>query len=201
MRRTIYTCLHSFSSPNPDAPACTPVIALPEIQETSGLPCDTGSSPVRLAAEFSEGDWEGQVDLHLVQKGWNDKSPASPFAPEPEKLVSRARKARQYLRQLGAESGSDAEIVVVTHGGYLHYFTDDWDGHDKFVGTGWMNTEWRSYTFVEEGDEDAVLEETKESREKRRGREIPLTRDEQRELRAVAQKTWFESGFMAQEKL
>jgi hypothetical protein len=32
-------------------------------------------------------------------------------------------------------------------GGFLHYITDDWDSKDKFPGTGWANTEFRSYTF------------------------------------------------------
>lgn len=32
------------------------------------------------------------------------------------------------------KSGADAEIVVVTHGGYLHCFTEDWTGHVKSAG-------------------------------------------------------------------
>ena len=87
------------------------------------------------------------------------------------------------------------EIVVVTHGGFLHYFTEDWDGHEKFTGTGWANTEVRSYEFVTGAEEGASLMETRESRLRRLGREIPLTRDEQRELRASAEKGWQESGF------
>jgi hypothetical protein len=32
------------------------------------------------------------------------------------------------------KSGADAEIVVVTHGGYLHCITEDWTGHVKSAG-------------------------------------------------------------------
>lgn len=39
--------------------------------------------------------------------------------------------------------GTDIEPT----GGFLHYITDDWESKDKFPGTGWANTEFRSYTF------------------------------------------------------
>ncbi len=68
-------------------------------------------------------------------------------------------------------------------------------GHDQFVGTGWANTEYRSYEFVSDVDEGASLQETSESRTRRLGKEIPLTADEQRELRATAEKGWQASGF------
>lgn len=85
--------------------------------------------------------------------------------------------------------------MVVTHGGYLHYFTDDWDGHEKFTGTGWANTEFRSYGFVSSEDADAALVETGESRLARRGTEHALSKDEQRILRDTAEKGWRASGF------
>ena len=89
--------------------------------------------------------------------------------------------------------------MVVTHGGYLHYFTEDWEGNEKFTGTGWENTEYRSYEFVDETFKDpaASLVETRESRAARTGSEIPLTLDEQRELRASAEREWKESGFQS----
>ena len=49
-------------------------------------------------------------------------------------------------------------------------------------GTGWANTEFRSYNFKEEEDDNASLVETDESRERRRGSEIPLTKTEKVEL-------------------
>ena len=57
-------------------------------------------------------------------------------------------------------------------------------------GTGWENTEFRTYEFVDPSgnDKNASLRETRPSWRRRRGSEIPLTETEQRELRAVEQK-------------
>lgn len=169
------------------------MLALPELQETSDLPCDTGSDPAKLKEEFES---KGQVDLSRVHEGWNSKT--GPWAANATAIEIRAREARLFLRSLGeaaAQNASeDQHIVVVTHGGYLHYFTEDWNGHAKFTGTGWANTEFRSYEFVP-GSPDASLVETRESKEARRGSETPLTADEQRELRATAEKGWQDSGF------
>lgn len=121
LRRTLYTALYSFPS---KATSGIPLIALPEIQETSDLPCDTGSSRADLEKEF-----EGKnVDLQLVTDDWNDKkgrwSPARPAVEE------RCRIARNWLKER-----KEKDIVVVTHGGVLHYLTEDWFEHDKFHGT------------------------------------------------------------------
>lgn len=67
LRRTIYTALESFE-PVFQAKPDLKIIALPDIQETSDVPCDTGSEPEALKCEFKSG-----VDLTLVQKGWNNK--------------------------------------------------------------------------------------------------------------------------------
>lgn len=164
------------------------------MQETSDLPCDTGSEPEKLAKEFA-----GKVDLEAVTKGWNSKT--GRWSPASSAIEARARDARIWLRDLGlqaAREGEDVNIVVVTHGGYLHYFTEDWDGHASFTGTGWANTEFRSYEFVnlEKGDGNATLRETVASRERRKGSEKPLTADEQRELKASAERQSVEEGFL-----
>jgi broad specificity phosphatase PhoE len=184
LRRTIYTCLLSFE---PAVKTGKRVIALPEVQEVSPLPCDTGSSAEALASEFAE-----KVDLGLVTEGWNDKAGASPFAPAMDRLEARARKARLWLRELGRQyerehPGVDAHIVVVTHGGFLHFLTQDWDGMNPAAGTGWANTEWRTYEFVDAKGEDpeASLRETKVSWRRRRGSAQPLTETEQMELRVA----------------
>ncbi|TVY32078.1 putative phosphatase [Lachnellula subtilissima] len=191
LRRTIYTCLLSF--PN-EVASGKKVLALPELQETSDLPCDTGSEPKKLVEEFGK---DGKVELGLVDEGWNSKK--GKWSPSASAIEARAREARLYLRTLGTEAAAktneDQHIVVVTHGGYLHYFTEDWDGHEKFTGTGWANTEYRDYEFVDGDETNAGLTETHESRQRRLGDEIPLTKDEQRELKASAEKEWSESGF------
>jgi len=196
LRRTIYTCLLGFKSSVREKGL--KVVALPELQETSGLPCDTGSDPMKLKDEFADGPWKGTVDLGLVKDGWNDKSLSGPWAPNAEKIEARAKVARRWLRELGSKArGEDIEIVVVTHGGFLHYFTEDWTGHDKYVGTGWQNTEFRSYNFRHGDDENASLVETEESRIRRAGHETALTEDEQRQLRSTAESRWKESGYQS----
>lgn len=62
-------------------------------------------------------------------------------------------------------------------------------------GTGWQNTEFRSYQFRSATDEGASLVETSESRARRLGEETPLTESEQTQLRMVAQKSWTDSGY------
>jgi broad specificity phosphatase PhoE len=197
LRRTLYTCLLSFPA---EVQAGLKVTALPELQETSDLPCDTGFEPSVLAAEFGSGQYAGTVDLALVKEGWNNKK--GRWSPAAAAIEARARDARIWLRNLGqsaqADSDADVDIVVVTHGGYLHYFTEDWEGNNQFTGTGWANTEYRSYEFVDAGDESASLAETRSSRLARKGKEIPLSADEQRELKAAAEREWRESGFQSE---
>lgn len=63
LKRTINTALIAFEPVIKEKGL--KVIALPELQETSDLPCDTGSSPELLAKEY-----EGKpVDLSLVRPG------------------------------------------------------------------------------------------------------------------------------------
>ncbi|KAB5542969.1 histidine phosphatase superfamily [Coniochaeta sp. 2T2.1] len=184
MRRTLRTCLLSFAD---EVEAGKKVVALPEVQELSTLPCDVGSDPDVLARDFG-GDG-GKVDLSLVKEGWNDKSSGSEWEPSIGKLEERARRARVWLRDLaksegeGGDGGEEKHIVVVSHGGFIHFFTEDWDGMNPSAGTGWANAEYRTYEFVDESgkDENASLKETRPSWRRRRGSAIPLTETEQRE--------------------
>ncbi|KAF3761712.1 hypothetical protein M406DRAFT_64857 [Cryphonectria parasitica EP155] len=187
MRRALLTCRLSFA---PDGILSTSqghkshasVVAQPLIQEVSALPCDTGSDPDVLASEF--GSW---ADLGLVHDGWNDKKPGSRFAPTVANLEARAAAARRWFRTLGKE-GQDVHVAAVSHGAFLHFLTEDWDGMDLSRGTGWSNAEWRSYEFVEGptgGDERASIRETKESWTRRKGTAVPLTETEQKEAREV----------------
>jgi hypothetical protein len=47
------------------------LILLPDIQETSDVPCDTGTDPALLQKEIDEKGLP--VDASLVHDGWNDK--------------------------------------------------------------------------------------------------------------------------------
>ncbi|KAK6956987.1 hypothetical protein Daesc_002271 [Daldinia eschscholtzii] len=181
IRRTILTCLRSFA---PEVKAGKKVIALPDAQEISTLPCDTGSDPSKLKEEFGD-----LVDYHMLHEGWNDKSSGSKYYPTPANLEARARAARVWLRDLANKAGDDAQIVLVTHGGFLHFLTEDFDGVKLERGTGWDNTEIRSYEFKDPTGQDpnATLKETQPSWRRRRGSAIPLTETEQMQIREAFQ--------------
>lgn len=120
LRRTLYTALLSFI---PEVERGIQVIALPELQEISDLPSDTGSDAEPLKLEM-----KGKpVDLSLVHEGWNNK--LGKWDPTEEAIEARVKEARQWLK-----SRPEKEIVVVTHGGLLHYLTEDWTDSGKFEG-------------------------------------------------------------------
>lgn len=104
LKRTIYTALLSFEDElkkNKDLK----VIGLPELQETSDLPCDTGSSVEELAKEF-----EGKpVDLSLITPEWNSKK--GKWAPSVQAIQERAVAARKWLM-----TRPEKDIVLVSHG-------------------------------------------------------------------------------------
>ncbi|KAL1960115.1 hypothetical protein VTO42DRAFT_287 [Malbranchea cinnamomea] len=169
LRRTLYTALLAFEKPIREKGL--KVIALPDLQETSDVPCDLGSDLAALETEVREKDLP--VDLSLVTEGWNDKSKGR-YAPTTPAIAARAREARRWLK-----ARPEKNIVVVSHGGYLHYFTEDWQDSTLYEGTGWANTEFRTYEFRDSVDDDdlfgnevggdnASIVETSDSR-KRRG--------------------------------
>jgi broad specificity phosphatase PhoE len=111
MRRAIQTCLTAFGKP----------VLMDVLQETSDAPNDTGSSVEALRAEFGDA-----VDVSCVSAAWTDKGEGSFFAPEIEQVVARAAVARNALRALAGDG--DGHVVCVTHGGFVHFLTDDWEG-------------------------------------------------------------------------
>lgn len=183
------------------------ILGLPDAQETSDDQCDTGSDPSTLRDIVAENGWP--VDLSLVQDGWNVKTLENQYSPHSDAIKARAQSARLLLRQKArelVESGDvDAQIVLVTHGGFLHYFTDDWEDADQLPGTGWCNGEMRSYVFEEDmiqgRDGDARLIETKQSRQSR-GKDYPmLGREKQPVLFAIAMRRWEDQGLQRPDKL
>lgn len=69
LRRSLYTALEAFK---PAISRGVKVVALPELQETSDIACDTGSEVSELAHEFAVelGPSGPVVDLSLLQSGW-----------------------------------------------------------------------------------------------------------------------------------
>ncbi|KAI9046308.1 uncharacterized protein KD926_004146 [Aspergillus affinis] len=195
LRRTMYTALQSFEpffKANPDKK----LILLPDTQETSDVPCDTGSEPEDLKREIEEKGLP--VDLQYVTEGWNDK--VGRYAPTNEAITNRARDARRWLKER-----PEKEIVLVTHGGFLHFFTEDWEDSSQYQGTGWLNTEFRDYVFSPEfhtedldgkilAGDNASLVETVDSRA-RRGKDGPMAgRRRQSTLYKLGTQDWDAQG-------
>lgn len=105
---------------------------------------------------------------------------------------------------------------MVTHGAFLHYLTEDWeDSHtyegtcyifnlnpnynasSRSTGTGWSNTEYRTYEVMARDDnDDVIFLETVESR-CRRAKLVPVpTREVQDALYDIAQQAWKRQGYL-----
>jgi broad specificity phosphatase PhoE len=191
----MYTALQSFEPVFKANPGMK-LILLPDIQETSDVACDTGSDPSALRKEIDEKGLP--VDASLVHEGWNVKT--GRYAPTNAAVGARARDARRWLK-----ARPEKEIVMVSHGGVLHYFTEDWEDSSQFQGTGWVNTEYRTYTFSDQIDledlegnkldsDNASLIETPESRQ-RRGKKGPTAdREKQKELYKKGVQGWDDQG-------
>ncbi|KAF2719226.1 phosphoglycerate mutase-like protein [Polychaeton citri CBS 116435] len=175
LKRTLYTALIGFE------PVLRKkgikIIALPDLQETSDLPCDCGSTVEELKREFAN----KPIDFSLLEPDWNSKQ--GRWSTDKAAITGRARQARCWLRDR-----SEKNIVVVTHGGFLHFLTEDWTGSDLYPGTGWRNTEFRSYGISSGEPTQAHLVETTESRQRRQGKEKSLDANEKAQLeRTVSQ--------------
>jgi broad specificity phosphatase PhoE len=116
LRRTIYTAIHAFGEDH-----LYPITALDLLQEVSDAPCDTGSDKETLEEEFGD-----KLEARGIDPTWTDKTASSKFEPTLEKLTARALEARRVLRDLAGDG--DGHIVVTSHGGFLHFLTDDWFG-------------------------------------------------------------------------
>ncbi|KAF7544458.1 hypothetical protein G7046_g9784 [Stylonectria norvegica] len=110
------------------------------------------------------------------------------MSPSWRSWLVRGKKARRVLRE--AAGKGDEHVALVSHGGFLHFLTDDWHGVPEGEATGWANCEFRSYQFVDPTgeDEDAALKETEESWQRRQGSTIAPTQTEQKQLRPVVLK-------------
>nr|ACA34722.1 CtnF [Monascus aurantiacus] len=195
LRRTIATSLQGFE-PVFQSREGLKLIVHPDLQETSDVPCDTGSNPEVLREEIEKGGLP--VDLGLLFDGWNSKK--GPYAPTNKEIKNRARAARRWLK-----ARPEKVIVVVTHGGFLHYFTEDWEDSSEYQGTGWANTEFRTFEFADvehkddlegyglDGD-NATLIETVESR-RRRGKDgTTPSREQQKVLYKLGVQGWDNQG-------
>jgi broad specificity phosphatase PhoE len=161
LRRAVYTALYAFGDIL--KASSKRIVTLPELQELSKYPCDTGSPLNDLEVEFRG----FPVDLSLVQRSWDSKE--GYWSPTERRSLQRVKEARRWLRDRPEQN-----IVVIGHGHCIQLLTEEGSFHDirdGLVWPGWENTEYRSYHFdpKSEGDE-ARLTETKESLKRREAR-------------------------------
>ncbi|KAF5013966.1 hypothetical protein FDECE_54 [Fusarium decemcellulare] len=206
--RTLQSAYLVFQPALMTSSKCHPeIIAIPDAQETSDDPCDVGTDPSALRRVVAESKWP--VDLSLVKDGWNVKALGTRYSPESNAITARARDVRifirQKIRQLIEQGDTDPQVALVTHGGFLHYFTDDWEDSWLNPGTGWRNCETRSYVFkqdvMDDVDMEAGLTETMDSR-LRRGKGTPMPAgEEQAVLFEQAMENWENQGLQRPDRI
>jgi broad specificity phosphatase PhoE len=151
LRRAIQTASFTFGHTirRPDVQ----YLLVPLAQEVSAKQCDIGHSRAELQQQLPDllkeqdiGFDPAKIDFTLVEDGWNSKvgmefkpfpqlylydSFLTPelqsdrYAPDHESVQKRAADLRAWLYQR-----PEARILLVTHGAFLHYLTEDWTGDD-----------------------------------------------------------------------
>ena len=180
------------------------ILALPDAQETSSDPCDTGTDLPILSSFLASQDPPWPVDVSLLTNDptWNHKSFHGRFSPHSDAIKARAHATRLFLREtiaeiMAKEGRDDVHVVLVSHGGFLHYFSDDWEGVATRPGTGFANCEVRTYQFVSDNfndDPGAKVIETGSSRQAR-GLHHPMPGpSEQQRLFVEAMEGWEAQG-------
>ncbi|KAF3352901.1 hypothetical protein VdG1_08587 [Verticillium dahliae VDG1] len=206
--RTLQSAYLVFQSALTSSSKCHPeIIAIPDAQETSDDACDVGTNPSVLRRVVAESKLP--VNLSLVKEGWNVKALGTRYSPESNAIAARARDARIFtrekIRQLIEQGDTEPQIALVAHGGFLHYFTEDWEDSWLNPGTGWRNCEARSYVFKEDVMNDADVEvrltETMESR-LARGKGSPMPSVEEQEvLFEQAMENWESQGLQRPDRI
>ncbi|XXG97648.1 hypothetical protein Hte_003955 [Hypoxylon texense] len=182
MRRCIETALRGIAPLLDEGQGI--VSLLPDLQEVNANPSGTGSPLSKLVEQYGE-----NLEKETVPEDWYAKGPDTKNAPDPDKVEVRAWRARHSIRRatrIAARQGhADARVVVVTHGEFAHWLTQDFAGVTNERASAWWPAEFRSYRFADlwhEGeDDDAALVEvdTAESLE-RRGSYLPAADTEER---------------------
>ncbi|KAF2971788.1 hypothetical protein GQX73_g1786 [Xylaria multiplex] len=181
MRRAVRTAIVAFEDV---LLAGKRVILLPELQETGARPSDMGQPPNSLEAAFRP-----HIDSSLLDRNWFYKGQGSKYIPDVALIEERAREARVFLRDLAQSGPDNAHIVVVSHGGFLQFLTEDFAGLSERYFTVYGNTALRSYRFANlfGRDPDAKLVETSWSCQ-RSGlpRFIDMSDDDKKRLKSYA---------------
>lgn len=120
-----------------------------DLQESSDLPCDTGSERAVLEEAFPS------LDLGVLGDGWFAKEGL--YAADHDATANRARRVRERLRTIAesiqtdeAVAGGRKDIVVVTHGVFMKFLTED-NNIDLPKGG------WKSFTIGNGDKNEAIL--------------------------------------------
>ncbi|KAJ4350894.1 hypothetical protein N0V95_004342 [Ascochyta clinopodiicola] len=187
LRRTIQTA--SLSLGPALARKEVPFVLLPALQEVSNVGCDVGLADTAedvkriLPTLFADGELPfdyNKIDASHVTEGWNSKK--GYWAYERDAISKRAADLRNFLMRR-----SEKQIVLVTHGAFAHFLTEDWDVADPMTGTAWLNCEHRIFDFTSDSTAaDAHLEETDVSKASRGFEERDMDPHVFEELKAVS---------------
>jgi broad specificity phosphatase PhoE len=125
LRRCLQTTELAFGPMIRSGELCA--IAHPGLQEVSNDPCDTGTPLDVLRDEFP--DIEFRDDLFSLDAWPRDRSvplrkAGTIYDDESSLLEARAVEFRKWL-----QARVDDEVIVVTHGGFVHFLWDRWHGH------------------------------------------------------------------------
>jgi len=122
LRRALQTTMYAFE---PVTQRGMKITALPDAQEGTNAPSDTGSPVEVLAAEFGD-----KVDLVNVHGPWYVKE--GRYAFDMKSLHTRAESLREWLYER-----KEGEIALVTHGYFAHYLTGNIDAQGNQLGELW----------------------------------------------------------------
>lgn len=109
LRRAIQTAQHLFST------GPRPILLLPDAQEATDVPSDTGSSREAIEGEFGD-----EIDASRLEDGWNSNE--GKYGAGKEALAERARRLRAWLRER-----PEMDVVVIGHGNFWHWATGEVD--------------------------------------------------------------------------
>ncbi|KAG0649486.1 hypothetical protein D0Z07_4082 [Hyphodiscus hymeniophilus] len=159
LRRTLQTTMLAFKL---EMASGLRVVALPDAQEATDAPSDTGSDITVLRNEFGDA-----VSYEHVGGAWYEKTGGN--ATDVSSLHHRAKRLRVWLRSQAPDGG---QIVVVTHGIFAHYLTGHIDEQGIQTGEYWTNVMWRSFVFGDTDDSNATFIETEESEHRAAKKEL-----------------------------
>ncbi|KAI8942925.1 hypothetical protein NX059_000963 [Plenodomus lindquistii] len=180
LRRTIQTAALSLG------PALSrgevSFVLSPVLQEVSNIGCDVGIADTAedvkhfLPELFTDG--EVKFDLAKI-----DAAAQGYWAYEKQAILQRAADFRNFLFQR-----PEKQIVLVTHGAFAHFLTEDWDVEDPMTGTAYKNCEHREFIFTDTSNAaDAHVIETLESRTRRGVKEVEDDAHVLQELKTIVQ--------------